>query len=130
MVLSNADQTMNLHEERINRLEATEVFRCKARTKLLQILAEVGELNISELCRRAHINHYTGRKHLNFLAHAGILQEKRFGRVRIFRLRVEVLKVRAIQTFFELWADAPHLRGDPMARERQLHQLEPTRAEG
>ncbi len=83
-----------------------EVFKSKGRIKILKILAEEGELNISEIARRAHINHNSTRYHLNFLVKANILQEKKFGRIRIYRFRIENIQVRAIKNLFEIWENS------------------------
>ena len=49
-------------------------------------MLESGELNISEITRRSGLSHSAAAKHLEFLAKCGIVSEKRFNRIRIFRL--------------------------------------------
>ena len=80
-----------------------DIFYSRGRVKILKILATEGELNISEIARKAHINHNSTRQHLNFLVKANILQEKTFGRIRIYRFRIEDAKVRAIKDLIEIW---------------------------
>lgn len=79
------------------------VFQSKGRTKILKLLAQEGELNISALAQRTKINHNSTRAHLIFLTNAKIVQEKKFGRVRIYRFRTENVKVRAMKNLFEIW---------------------------
>lgn len=83
-----------------------DVFQSKGRIKILKILALEGELNISEIARRAHINHNSTRYHLNFLAKANIIQEKQFGRIRIYRFKIEDIRVRAIKNLFDIWENS------------------------
>ena len=106
MILTVLSETASpeSHEKKESvKIGAEEIFQSKSRTKLLMILAKEGELNISALCKRANVNNQTARAHLKVLVNAGILQEKRFGRIRIYRLKVEVIKVGAIRSFFEVW---------------------------
>ncbi|MHA1650971.1 MAG: ArsR/SmtB family transcription factor [Candidatus Helarchaeota archaeon] len=83
-----------------------DIFQSKGRIKILKILAIEGELNISEIARRANLNHNSTRHHLNFLVKANIVQEKKFGRIRIYRFRVEDIKVRAIKSLFDIWCNS------------------------
>ena len=83
-----------------------DIFQSKGRIKILKILAKEGELNISEIARRAHINHNSTRYHLNFLVKANIVQEKKYGRIRIYRFKIEDMKVRAIKTLFDIWENS------------------------
>ncbi|MEJ2126772.1 MAG: ArsR family transcriptional regulator [Candidatus Bathyarchaeota archaeon] len=41
-----------------------DVFSSKGRVKILRILSEIGELNISEIARRAGLNYTTTNQHL------------------------------------------------------------------
>jgi len=82
------------------------VLQSKGRVKILKIIAEEGELNISEIGRRARLNNRAMHSHLKFLIQADILQEKKFGRVRIYRFRIELVKVRAIKNLFNIWENS------------------------
>ncbi|MDH5811095.1 MAG: ArsR family transcriptional regulator [Candidatus Methanomethyliaceae archaeon] len=78
-----------------------EILSSKGRIKVLKVLAERGELNISDITRRASLNHATTSSHLKRLCELGIVEEKRFGRIRIFRLKREDPRAWAIQTLFD-----------------------------
>ena len=91
------------HEMKKEKLAIEDVFQSRGRIKILKILANEGELNISEIARRARINHNSTRYHLNFLVKTNILQEKKFGRIRIYRFKIENIKVRAIKNLFAIW---------------------------
>jgi DNA-binding transcriptional ArsR family regulator len=62
------------------------LFSSYGRTKILTIMLESGELNISEITRRSGLSHSSAAKHLEFLTDSGIITEKRFNRIRIFKV--------------------------------------------
>jgi predicted transcriptional regulator len=78
-------------------------FSSRLRMKILKILSEVGELNISGIARRLGVNYGTTNKHLKVLENEGIVQHKRFGRIRIYRLNQHSPKTKAIQNLLEFW---------------------------
>lgn len=79
------------------------LFSSRGRIKIIRLLAECGELNISEIARRTQLNHSTTRRHLLFLERAKLVQEKTFGRIRIYRYKIENLRALALRRFIELW---------------------------
>jgi len=80
-----------------------EVLSSKGRIKILKVLAEIGELNISEIARRAGLNYTTTNKHLMTLEHSGFIMHKRFGRIRIFRLNEGNPRAEMIRKLVESW---------------------------
>jgi predicted transcriptional regulator len=84
-------------------MQIEEVLGSKARLKILKILFQVGELNISEIARRLRANHKTTVTHLKILENEGILQHKTFGRVHIYRFNESSRKARAVKNFIETW---------------------------
>ncbi len=79
------------------------LFSSRGRIKIIRLLAECGELNISEIARRTQLNHSTTRRHLQLLERAKLVQEKTFGRIRIYRYKIENLRALALRRFIELW---------------------------
>ncbi|MDG6913684.1 MAG: winged helix-turn-helix transcriptional regulator [Nitrososphaerota archaeon] len=75
------------------------------RTKVLTILLETGELNISEITRRSGLSHGAASRHLEFLVRSGILTEKRFNRIRIFRVDTTSPLAGALSRFYADWKD-------------------------
>ena len=88
---------------RAERMTVEQVLSSKGRIKILKILAEAGELNISEIAKRAKLNHTTTLAHLLDLKKAGLVEEKTFGRIRIFRLREEDPRTKALKHLFEVF---------------------------
>ena len=80
-----------------------DVFSSKGRMKILKALADVGELNVSEIARRAGLNYTTTNQHLLVLESHGLVTHKKFGRVRIFRLNEENPAARIIRELIESW---------------------------
>jgi len=68
-------------------------------------MIESGELNISEITRRSGLSHTSAARHLDFLTSSGILAEKRFNRIRIFRLDRSNPFVGVISKFISDWQD-------------------------
>jgi DNA-binding transcriptional ArsR family regulator len=63
-----------------------QLFSSYGRVKVMDIMIESDELNISEITRRSGISHSSVSLHLGFLVKAGLLTEKKFNRIRIFRV--------------------------------------------
>jgi len=80
-----------------------EVFSSKGRVKILRILAEIRELNISEIARRAGLNYATTNQHLQVLEDYKLVRHKTFGRIRIYRYNEENPRARMIKQLIELW---------------------------
>jgi len=79
------------------------VLSSKGRVKILKILAEIGELNISEIARRAKLNYTTTNQHLQVLETSGIVRHKNFGRIRIFRFNNDNPRAKSIKELIEEW---------------------------
>ena len=82
------------------------------RTKVLTIMLEAGELNISEITRRSGLSHSATARHLEYLTRSGILSEKHFNRIRIFRVDQANPFVGALNRFYTEWkeaSEAPYL---------------------
>ena len=80
-----------------------DVFSSKGRVRILRILTEIEELNISEIARRAGLNYATANQHLEALENAGLIRCKTFGRIRIFRFNREDSRARIVKKFMEEW---------------------------
>ena len=80
-----------------------EIISNKNRIKILIILAKKGQMKVPEIARLAEISYGTCSKNLKELAHLNILQEKKFQRNRIYRFRIENIKIRALKNLFDLW---------------------------
>ncbi len=82
-----------------------DVFSSKGRVKILRILAEIRELNISEIARRAGLNYATTNHHLQVLEKHNLVRHKTFGRIRIFRFDEENPRAKMIKNLIEFWEE-------------------------
>ena len=80
-----------------------DIFSSRGRTKIIKILAKVGETNISNLIKLTGLNYKNVKIHLNYLLDIGLIQEKKFGRIRIYKYNMELIKAKAIKNLFALW---------------------------
>ena len=87
-------------------MDVEDVFSSKLRIKILKILMQVGELNVSGIARRLGVNYNTTSKHLKVLEDEGILQHKVFGRIRLYRLNEHSPKAKGVQNLMEAWEHA------------------------
>jgi len=84
-------------------MNVEEVFSSKLRIKILKIIAQVGELNVSEIARKLGVNYNATARHLKILEEEEILQHKQFGRIRLYRFNEKSPKTKAIQNLIEVW---------------------------
>jgi len=84
-------------------MDVEDVFSSRARMKILKILAQVGELNGSEIARRLGTNYETTSKHLKALEDESLIIHKVFGRIRLYRLNEHSVKAKAVQNLLEVW---------------------------
>lgn len=82
-----------------------DILGTKTRVKIIHYLTNAphNELNISKLTELCKTNHGLMQENLEFLKKAGIVQERNFGRIRIFRLISENYKVKHLKNAFETW---------------------------
>ncbi len=74
----------------------------RARVKILNVLAINKELTISLLIKKTKLNHVIVSKHLKYLISVDLVQEKLFGRIRIFRFKLEDIVARAFKNFISI----------------------------
>lgn len=77
-----------------SRTQTEELLGSRGRIRTLQVLAESGELNISEVSRRTGLNYTSVERHLVKLVKLGLVKEKRYGKIRIFQAMFQTLTVR------------------------------------
>ena len=91
----------------VNRFESKNLLEdllgSRARVKILKSLAINEELTISLIISKTRLNYSCVLKHLNYLKMKNLIQEKNFGRIKIFRYKLENLKARSFKNFMEIW---------------------------
>ena len=84
-------------------MEVEEVFASKPRMKILKLIARLGALNVSDIARRIVLNYSTTDKHLRLLEAEGVLQQRTYGRIRMYRFNEASAKAKAVQNLIEAW---------------------------
>ena len=80
-----------------------EVLSSKGKVKVLDTLMAVEELNITEIVRQTSLSHYSVKRYLTELCDTELVELKKFGRIRIYRYKIELPRARALQYAFERW---------------------------
>ncbi len=89
----------------MKKIPLEEVLSSKGRIKILKVLALEGELNITAITRKTELNHSAVISHLKFLVKAGLVEEKTFGRVRIYRFKIEDKRARKFLELVKAFED-------------------------
>jgi predicted transcriptional regulator len=84
-------------------MELEEVLSSKSRMKILKLIYQLGQLNVSDIARRLKLNFVSTSKHLKLLESEGILQERTYGRVRMYRFNEGSAKAKALQNLLDVW---------------------------
>ena len=91
--------------ENFPKIELEDVFSSKGRVRILKLLAELGELNISAISRNINLNHSAVKDHLKFLTEVGLVREKRFGRILIYQFKDNNILAHSLKQLFKIWGE-------------------------
>ncbi len=80
------------------------VLSSSGRVRILGLLAEVEGMHLSEIAKRTEQSYSATERHLRDLAGAGMVEEKDYGRVRIFRLKDDNPRARMLRGFILQWS--------------------------
>jgi DNA-binding transcriptional ArsR family regulator len=84
-------------------MDVEAVFSSKPRMKILSLIARLGALNVSDIARRINLNYSTTNQHLKLLEAEGVLQQRVYGRIRMYKFNEASSKARAVQNLIEAW---------------------------
>jgi DNA-binding transcriptional ArsR family regulator len=84
-------------------MELEKVFSSKSRMKILKLIYQLGQLNVSDVARRLKLNFASTSGHLKLLECEDILQERKYGRVRMYRFNEGSAKAKAVQNLIDAW---------------------------
>lgn len=87
-------------------MQVEDVFSSKPRMKILKLIAQLGTLNVSDISRRIGLNFTGTNKHLRILEQEDILQERTYGRIRMYRFKEGSPKAKSVQNLIETWEQA------------------------
>ncbi len=85
------------------------LFESKGRFRVIRYLLEEGQANISKIVKNTGLPHRLVVKHLRELERHGIVEEKRYGRLRLFEVNLEDPRISAtknlIRELERIWGD-------------------------
>ncbi len=84
-------------------MELEEVFSSKPRMRILKLIYTLGSLNVSNVAKKIGLNYASTSEHLKVLEAEGILQERTYGRVRMYRFNEGSAKAKAVQNLIDAW---------------------------
>jgi predicted transcriptional regulator len=84
-------------------MDIENVFSSKPRMKILKLVARLGALNVSDIARRINLNYTTTNQHLKLLEGEGILQQRTYGRIRMYKFNEVSSKAMAVQNLIDAW---------------------------
>lgn len=84
-------------------MELEEVFSSKPRMKILRLLGRLGTLNVSDIAKRIGLNYSATNEHLRLLESEGVLVQRTYGRIRMYRFSESSAKAKAVQKLIETW---------------------------
>jgi len=84
-------------------VELEEVFSSKPRMKILRLLGRLGTLNVSDIAKRIGLNYSATNEHLKLLESEGVLAQRTYGRIRMYRFSESSAKAKAVQKLIETW---------------------------
>ena len=87
-------------------MEIEEVFSSKPRMKILKLLCRLGALNVSDIAKRIGLNYSATNGHLRLLEAEGILVQRVYGRIRMYRYNGASTKAKAVQNLVDAWEQA------------------------
>lgn len=86
-------------------MDVEDVFSSRVRMKILKVLMQVGELNVSQITRRLGVNYKTTDKHLKVLEEEDMVKQKVFGRIRLYQLNHHSPKTKAVKDLMQVWEE-------------------------
>jgi len=78
-------------------MELEELLSSKGRVRVLKVLLRDGQANISRLIRETGLHHRLVVKHLEELKRIGLVEERRYGRLRIYEINLRDPRVSALR---------------------------------
>jgi DNA-binding transcriptional ArsR family regulator len=74
--------------------------------KILKLLSRLGALNVSDIAKRIGLNYSATNEHLRLLEAEGILVQRVYGRIRMYRYNDASAKAKAAQNLIDTWEQA------------------------
>ena len=92
-------------------LHLEEVLGTAGRVRILLLLIDQEEMNISQIVKLSGLEHSSVQKHLRSLCEQHLVREKRYGRIRIFALEEKSPYIVLLKKFFCDWRRMAEAQG-------------------
>ena len=79
------------------------ILSSSGRIKILTVLSRVEELHLTEIAKRTEQSYSSTERHLGNLAKASVVEEKNYGRIRMFKLRLDNPRVKLLRDLIIQW---------------------------
>ena len=79
------------------------VLSSSGRIRILTLLSEIEELHLTEIAKRTEQSYSATERHLDNLSKAGIVEERDYGRVRMFKLNLTNDHAKLLQDLILKW---------------------------
>ncbi|MCS7107129.1 MAG: winged helix-turn-helix domain-containing protein [Acidilobaceae archaeon] len=83
-------------------MELEEICAGKGRVKVLKLLLKEGHATVTRLARETGLNHARLLEHLRALEKMGLVEERRYGRIRLYEIKYKDPRVGALKEAFEV----------------------------
>ena len=93
--------SLALAEERNPPLDR--ILSSSGRIRILTLLSEVEQLHLTEIAKRTDQSYSATERHLDDLSKAGIVEERDYGRVRVFKLNLTNDRAKLLQELIVKW---------------------------
>lgn len=68
------------------RLTLEGLLSSRGRVKIIKTIFKYGEVNVTRITRESGLNHKTVKRHLNYLVTTGLINERTYGRVKLYSI--------------------------------------------
>jgi len=79
------------------------ILSSSGRIRILTLLSEVEQLHLTEIAKRTDQSYSATERHLDDLSKAGIVEERDYGRVRVFKLNLTNDRAKLLQELIVKW---------------------------
>jgi len=79
------------------------ILSSSGRIRILTLLSEVEQLHLTEIAKRTDQSYSAAERHLDDLSEAGIVEERDYGRVRVFKLNLANDHAKFLQDLILKW---------------------------
>ena len=86
-----------------------EVLGSRPKVMLLALLIEKEEMNITALVKESGLSYRTAEAHLKELGESGLITEKRFGKIRIIKIKKGDPRITSLRKLLSEWKE-PSIR--------------------